>query len=77
MEFIIGEGEEAKAYYFPKGVLHGYRCIKGPMHIIYITSGVYDLTDEIRIADTDPVIGYDWTIGPTLEKRPQSSLSAI
>lgn len=36
-------------YYFPKGVLHGYECLEGPMNIIYFTSGSYDLDDEIRI----------------------------
>jgi dTDP-4-dehydrorhamnose 3,5-epimerase len=60
MEFTIGDGEPKRAYYFPHGVLHGYRCIKAPMHIIYVTSGVYDLDDEIRIAYDDPYIAYNW-----------------
>ena len=61
MQFSIGEGEEPKAYYFPAGVLHGYKCRSGPMHIIYVTSGIYDLDDEVRIDKDDPKIGYDWT----------------
>ena len=48
MEFAAGEGAEPIAYFFPPGVLHGYKCIKGPMQIIYLTSGTYDLKDEIR-----------------------------
>ena len=42
--------EKPQVYYFPPGVLHGYECIDGPMHIIYMTSGIYDLEDEVRVA---------------------------
>ena len=35
-------------YFFPPGVLHGYKCTKGPMNIIYGTSGFYNLKQEIR-----------------------------
>jgi len=51
MHFETGEGQEAMGYFFPPGILHGYRCTKGPMHIIYVTSGTYDLGDEVRIED--------------------------
>lgn len=47
MEFQVGDGHPV-GYYFPPGVLHGYRCIVGPMQIIYVTSGSYDLDDELR-----------------------------
>lgn len=49
MEFFAGEGENPKYYFFPPGVLHGYKCIKGPMNIIYVTSGIYDLDEEIKM----------------------------
>ncbi|MFH1798616.1 MAG: dTDP-4-dehydrorhamnose 3,5-epimerase family protein [Candidatus Omnitrophota bacterium] len=49
MEFIAGDGRDALAYFFPPGVLHGYKCLKGPMQIVYVTSGVYDLEDEVRL----------------------------
>ena len=49
IEKIVGDDKHPFAYYFPPGVLHGYKCIKGPMNIIYVTSGVYDLDDEVRI----------------------------
>ena len=58
MEFLAGDGQAAQVYGFPPGVAHGYRCVKGPMHIIYVTSGVYDLADEIRIPLDDSGIGY-------------------
>ena len=57
MDFIIGE-DHPIAYFSPPGVLNGYKCLKGPMQIIYVTSGVYDLEDEIRIDLTDNNIGY-------------------
>jgi len=48
MEFVLGDNENSNAYFFPPGVLHGYKCIEGPMHIIYATSGTYDLDEEVR-----------------------------
>jgi dTDP-4-dehydrorhamnose 3,5-epimerase len=50
MEFFVGDGQNPSAYFFPPGVLHGYKCLKGPMDIIYVTSGVYTLSDEIRLS---------------------------
>lgn len=66
MEFLAGDNQPAQAYSFPPGVLHGYRCIDGPAHVIYVTSGVYDLSDEIRIAYNDPEIDFDWLKGPPI-----------
>ena len=60
MELLIGDHQPARVYSFPPGVAHGYRCLNGPMNIIYITSGIYDLSDEIRIPHNDPSINYDW-----------------
>lgn len=60
IEFNAGEYENPVSYYFPPGVLHGYKCIEGPMQIIYITSGVYDLSDEIRIAQEEFENIYNW-----------------
>jgi dTDP-4-dehydrorhamnose 3,5-epimerase len=60
MEFLIGDSQKPYAYFFPPGVLHGYKCITEPMHIIYATSGIYDLSDEIRLSLCDPAIGFKW-----------------
>jgi len=68
MELFIGDDELARAYYFPAGVLHGYKCLKGPMNIIYVTSDIYDLTDEVRIAHDDRSIGYDWLNVPVVRQ---------
>jgi len=63
MEFLAGDNQKALVYSFPPGVVHGYRCINGPAHVIYVTSGTYDLKDEIRIPYDDATIGYDWLNG--------------
>ncbi len=62
VEQTIGDDEDPIAYYFPPGVLHGYKCLRGPMQIIYVTSGIYDLDDEVRIAPDE--IDYDWPCDP-------------
>jgi dTDP-4-dehydrorhamnose 3,5-epimerase len=67
MEFFVGDDKKPKAYFFPPGVLHGYKCLKGPMQIVYVTSGVYDLSDEIRIPHDDPEIGYHWLAEPPIK----------
>jgi dTDP-4-dehydrorhamnose 3,5-epimerase len=59
-EFVTGDESKPMAYFFPPGILHGYKCLKGPMQIIYVTSGVYDLEDEIRIPFDDPEIEFKW-----------------
>ena len=60
MDFLIGDGQKPTAYFFPPGVLHGYKCVKGPMQIIYVTSGVYNLEDEMRVPIVELNIGYSW-----------------
>jgi dTDP-4-dehydrorhamnose 3,5-epimerase len=58
--FLVGDFQESQIYKFPPGVLHGYKCISGPMNIIYFTSGQYDLKDEIRVEHNNQDIGFDW-----------------
>jgi dTDP-4-dehydrorhamnose 3,5-epimerase len=60
MEVLVGEHYPARAYSMPPGVAHGYRCLLGPAHVIYVTSGTYDPEDEVRIAHDDPGIGFSW-----------------
>jgi dTDP-4-dehydrorhamnose 3,5-epimerase len=61
IEFIAGENDNPISYYFPPRVLHSYKCIKGPLQIIYLTSGIYDLNDEIRIAPEELENIYNWS----------------
>ncbi len=67
MEFLIGDNQPAQVYSLPAGVAHGYRCLSGPAHVLYVTSGVYDATDEGRLAHDEVDIGYDWTKGPAIK----------
>ena len=60
MELLLGENHKSFVYKFPPGVLHGYKCLNGPMTVLYVTSGIYDLNDEVRISFDDKEIGYDW-----------------
>ena len=67
MEIMMGEHQPAGVLRIPPGVAHGCKCISGPAHLFYITSRVYDPSDEGRIAYNDPVIGYDWLKGPEIK----------
>ena len=66
MEFLAGDHQLARVYVFPPGVLHGYRCLHGPMHIMYLTSGTYAPDEEVRLPHDDAVIGYDWSRQPEI-----------
>ncbi|MBA4392819.1 MAG: hypothetical protein C0407_04615 [Desulfobacca sp.] len=67
MEIIMGEHQPARVLRIPPGVAHGCKCISGPANLFYITSTVYNPTDEGRIAYNDPDIGYDWLKGPEIK----------
>ncbi len=58
--FLLGEGQPARVYLLPPGVVHGYRCVAGPAHVFYVTSGTYDLTEEIRLPADETTIAYNW-----------------
>jgi dTDP-4-dehydrorhamnose 3,5-epimerase len=60
MEFLSGDHQTPEVYCFPPGVLHGYKCINGPMNIIYITSGIYDLKEEVRIPNDNSIVEHIW-----------------
>lgn len=57
MEFLLGNGVDARVYLIPPGVVHGYRVIDGPAHVLYVTSGEYDPADEIRLSTDE--FGFD------------------
>lgn len=63
-EWLCGDGDAVCVYSLPPGVMHGYKCLLGPAHLFYVTSGTYDLRDELRLPDDDERIGYDWTRVP-------------
>jgi len=59
-EFLAGDNQPPMIYRFPPGVAHGYKCLNGPMNIIYFTSGIYDPSEEGRLPHDSEVIGYNW-----------------
>ena len=67
MEFLMGDNQPARVLRIPPGVAHGCKCLSGPAHLFYITSGVYNPADEGRIPHDDAAIGYDWTAGPAIK----------
>ena len=62
-QFSVEPRDRPVGYFFPCGVLHGYRCVQGPLHIIYVTSEIYDPEGEIRIPPNDSNIEFDWKQG--------------
>ena len=67
MHFLIGENVLPVVYAMPPGVVHGLKCVNGPGHILYLTSGQYDLEDELRIDHDDAEINFDWSTIPTIK----------
>jgi dTDP-4-dehydrorhamnose 3,5-epimerase len=67
MELFMGENQTTGILRIPPGVAHGCKCISGPANLFYITSNLYDPTDEKRIPHDDPTIGYDWQKGPPIK----------
>lgn len=61
MEMLMGDNQESAIVKIPPGVAHGCKCLSGPVDLFYVTSNVYDPSDEGRIAHDDKRIGYDWT----------------
>jgi dTDP-4-dehydrorhamnose 3,5-epimerase len=67
MELFMGDNQPASILRVPLGVAHGCKCISGPAHLFYVTSIVYDPSDEGRIAHDDQQIGYDWLKLPRIK----------
>lgn len=60
-ELKMGEGEESLVLKIPSQVAHGFKVLKGPAELFYITSKTYNPEEEGRLAPDDPKIGYDWS----------------
>jgi dTDP-4-dehydrorhamnose 3,5-epimerase len=60
MELLMGDNQSAQVLKIPPGVAHGCKCLSGPANLFYITSKIYDPSDEGRIEHDDSEIGYDW-----------------
>lgn len=65
-EFLMGEHQPASVLKVPPGVAHGCKAIGDTVNLFYVTSCVYDPSDEGRIRHDDSSIGYDWTSSPPI-----------
>jgi len=59
VEARVGAESGPVVYGFPPGVLHGYRCLS-EADVLYVTSGTYDHSDEVRVPIGDPRVAYDF-----------------
>ncbi|MBO0728788.1 MAG: dTDP-4-dehydrorhamnose 3,5-epimerase family protein [Acidimicrobiaceae bacterium] len=66
LELLMGESYDPVCLKIPPGVAHGCRALE-LTHLLYVTSNVYDPSDEGRIPPDDPAIGYDWTASPEIK----------
>jgi len=60
MDFFLGDYQPPQIVKIPPGIAHGVKAIQGPVHLLYVTSHIYNPDDEIRIAYNDPQIDFDW-----------------
>jgi dTDP-4-dehydrorhamnose 3,5-epimerase len=59
VERRVAAGADPVVYGFPPGILHGYRCLS-EAQVIYLTSGTYDLSDEVRVPVGDPSVPFSF-----------------
>lgn len=60
-ELFMGEDKESFILKIPAMVAHGFRVLRGPAELFYLTSKVYNPKEEGRLSPNDPKIVYDWT----------------
>jgi len=65
---VLSEAQPA-VLAIPSRVAHGYKVLKGPLELFYVTSREYNAAhpgppegQEGRLPADDPTIGYDWTL---------------
>lgn len=68
-EFILGSDGLQSVLKIPSGVAHGLKVMRGPADLVYLTSSIYNKTEEGRIPYDDPEIGYDWIQGKTITNK--------
>jgi len=67
MDFLMGDLQQPRVLKIPPGIAHGCKTVQGPVNLFYVTSHVYDPSDEIRIPHDDPSIDFDWLKGPEIK----------
>ncbi len=65
--FHLGDDLPPTVLKIPPGVAHGCKVMgETAAHLFYVTSKVYDPSEEGRLAHNDPSIGYDWLSVPPI-----------
>ena len=67
MDFLMGDLQPPQVVKIPPGVAHGCKVIQGPVHLLYVTSHVYNPADELRLPYNDAQIPFDWLKGPPIK----------
>ncbi len=67
MDFLLGDFQPVKILKIPPGVAHGCKTVQGPVNLLYVTSHVYNIADEIRIPFNTEDIEFDWLKGPAIK----------
>ncbi|MBO0727849.1 MAG: dTDP-4-dehydrorhamnose 3,5-epimerase family protein [Acidimicrobiaceae bacterium] len=65
-ELFMGDQYGPVCLKIPPGVAHGCRALE-LTHLLYVTSNVYDPSDEGRLPHDDRGIGYDWAAFPEIK----------
>ncbi|MBK9041594.1 MAG: dTDP-4-dehydrorhamnose 3,5-epimerase family protein [Bdellovibrionales bacterium] len=60
LDFLVDASVNPLAFVVPPGVAHGYRIVRGPAVLCYLTDRIYDPNDQLKIAYDDKSIGYHW-----------------
>jgi len=58
--FKLGEHFDSVILKIPAGVAHGCKVISETSELFYVTSSIYNPSEEGRIPPEDPTIGFDW-----------------
>jgi dTDP-4-dehydrorhamnose 3,5-epimerase len=67
MDFLMGDLQPSQVVKIPPGIAHGCKTVQGPVQLFYITSHVYNPSDEYRIPYNDQSIDFDWLKGPAIK----------
>jgi dTDP-4-dehydrorhamnose 3,5-epimerase len=67
MDFLMGDLQSERCVKISPGIAHGCKTVQGPVHLLYVTSHVYNPEDELRIRFDDPGIAFDWLKNPEIK----------
>ena len=59
-DYLVDSTVNPHVFTVPPGVAHGYRAVRGPAVVCYLTNRIYDPKDQFKIPHDDAEIGYKW-----------------